>query len=121
MNHPDHRKKTHKCEENRRHAATLEIPERAYEDYQDKLKKGYSEELPDDNADFTDRGGAYEAVRPNINARALLVYSTPRNEWTMHLQKLRSNKHQGRVHPNVTEVYVSIIHVMLGKDGPRQK
>ena len=51
----------------------LEIPERAYEGCQDKLKKGYSEELPDDNADFTDRGGAFEAVRPNINARALQV------------------------------------------------
>ena len=47
--------------------------------------------------------------------------STPRNEWNMHLQKLRSNKHQGRVHPNVTEVYVPIIDMMLGKDGPRHK
>ena len=66
--------KTHKCKENGRHAAMLEIPERAYEGCQDKLKKGYySEELPDDNADFTDRGGAFEAVRPNINARALQV------------------------------------------------
>ena len=51
----------------------LEIPGRAYEDCQDKLKKGYSEELPDDNADFTDRGGAFKAVRPNVNARALQV------------------------------------------------
>ena len=31
--------KTHKCKENGRHAATLEIPGRAYEDCQDKLKK----------------------------------------------------------------------------------
>ena len=51
----------------------LEIPERAYEDCQDKLKKGYSEELLDDNADFTDRGGAFKAVQPNVKARALQV------------------------------------------------
>ena len=38
-----------------------------------QTQKGYSEELPDDNADFTDRGGAFEAVRPNVNARALQV------------------------------------------------
>ena len=30
---------THKCKENGRHAAMLEMPERAYEDCQDKLKK----------------------------------------------------------------------------------
>ena len=51
----------------------LEMRERAYEDCQDKLNKGYSEKLPDDNADFTDRGGAFEAVRLNVNARALQV------------------------------------------------
>ena len=38
VNHHDHRK-THKCKENGRHAATLEIPGRAYEGCQDKLKK----------------------------------------------------------------------------------
>ena len=31
--------KTHKCKENGRHAATLEIPGRAYKDCFDKLKK----------------------------------------------------------------------------------
>ena len=31
--------KTHKCKENGRHAAALEMPGRAYEDCQDKLKK----------------------------------------------------------------------------------
>ena len=38
VNQYDHRK-THKCKENGRHAAMLEMPERAYEDCQDKLKK----------------------------------------------------------------------------------
>ena len=67
------KKKTHKCKGNGGHAAMLKIPERAYEDSQDKLKKGYSEELPDDNAHFIDRGGAFEAVRPGVIARALQV------------------------------------------------
>ena len=31
--------KTHKCKENGRHAAMLEIPERVYEECQVKLKK----------------------------------------------------------------------------------
>ena len=48
--------------------------------------------------------------------------STPRNEWNRRLRrKLRSNKYQGREHPEGTVVYVPIIHMMLGKDGPRQK
>ena len=51
----------------------LEIPERAYEDCQGQTQKGYSEQLPDDNADFTDRGGAFVAVRPKDNVRALQV------------------------------------------------
>ena len=39
-----------------------------------QTQKGYSEELPDDNADFTDRGGGtFEAVLPKDNARALEV------------------------------------------------
>ena len=33
------KKKKHKRKENGRHAAMLEMPERAYEDCQDKLKK----------------------------------------------------------------------------------
>ena len=90
-----------------------------------QTQKGYSEELPDDNADFTDRGGAFEVVRPNVNARALQVWgSLVRPETSVigvYRRNIRSNKHQGRVHPNVTEVYVSIIDMMLGKDGPRQK
>ena len=31
--------KTHKCKENRRHAAMLDIPERVYDDCQVKLEK----------------------------------------------------------------------------------
>ena len=57
--------KTHKCKENRRHAATLEMPERAYEDCQDKLKKATVKSsqmimltLP--------IGGAFEAIRPKL-------------------------------------------------------
>ena len=45
------------------------IAERAYEDCQGKLEKGYSEELPDDNADFTDRGAPLKQHDPTY-ARA---------------------------------------------------
>ena len=68
------KKRSTNAKKTERHAAMLEIPERAYEDCQGQTQKGYSEQLPDDNADFTDRGGgAFEAVRPKDNARALEV------------------------------------------------
>ena len=48
-----------------------------------KKEKGYSEELPDDNADFTDRGAPLWQYDPKImRARSRLEgVSTPRNEW----------------------------------------
>ena len=53
--------------EKRTNAAKLEVPGRAYEACQDKLKKGYSEGLPDENADFTDRGeGALRQYDPKL-------------------------------------------------------
>ena len=100
----------------------LEIPERVYEDCQNKLKKGYSEELPDDNADFTDGGASLWQYDPKI-MRARSRFEEVRPETSgigVYRRKLRSNKHQGRVHPNGTVVYVPTIHMMLGKDGPRQ-
>ena len=64
--------KTHKCKENGRHAAMLEIPERVYEECQDKLKKATVKShqtilltLPIE--------GAFEASRPKVNTRALQV------------------------------------------------
>ena len=46
---------------------------------------------------------------------------TPRNEGHRRLPTKPSLEQTSRtVHPNVTEVYVLIIHMMLGKDGPRQ-
>ena len=67
------KKRSTNAKKTERHAAMLEIPERAYEDCQGQTQKGYSEQLPDDNADFTDRGGAFVAVRPKDNARSLQV------------------------------------------------
>ena len=47
--------KTHKCKKTEG-MPLLEIPERVYEECQARLKKGYSEDSRDDNADSTDRG-----------------------------------------------------------------
>ena len=47
---------------------------------------------------------------------------TPRNEWNRRLRtKTSLDQTQRTIHPNVTEVYVAIIHMMLGKDGSRKK
>ena len=89
-----------------------------------QTKKGYSEESPDDNADSTDRGVPLRQYDPKlIRARSWFEgVSTPSNEKIgVYGRKLRSNKHQGQVHPNVTGVYVPIVHMMLGEDGPKQK
>ena len=59
----------------------LQIPERACEDCQDKLKK-VTVKLPDDNADFTDRGALLRQYDPKLmRARSRFEgVSTPRNE-----------------------------------------
>ena len=77
----------------------LEIPERAYEDCQGQTQKGYSEQLPDDNADFTDRGGGpLKQYYPKImRARSRFEgVSTPRNEWNRRLQTKASLEQTSR-------------------------
>ena len=64
--------KTHKCKENGRHAAMLEMPDRAYEDCQHKLKKATVKS--NQTIMLTSPiGGSFEAVRPKVNARGLQV------------------------------------------------
>ena len=51
----------------------LEIPERAYEDCQDKLKKATVKSYQTIMLTSPTGGGAFAAVRPKDNARALQV------------------------------------------------
>ena len=53
-----------------------------------KTQKGYREELPDDNADFTDRGAPLKQYHPTLmRARSRFEgVSTPKNEWNRGLQ-----------------------------------
>ena len=64
-----------------------------------QTQKGYSEELPDDNADFTDRGGAplkqYDPKIMRSRSRFEGV-STPRNEWNRRLQTKTSLEQTSR-------------------------
>ena len=116
--------KTHKCRKNGRHAAMLEMPERAFEDCQHKLKNATVKSYRTIMLTSPIGGAPLRQYDPKLmRARSRFEgESTPTNEWNMRLRRtLRSNKHQGQVHPNVTEVYVPIIHMMLGKDGPRQR
>ena len=103
-----------------------------------QTRKGYSEESRDDDADSTDKAVHLRRYYPK-RTRARSGFEgvgTPRNEWKgVYERKLRSNKHQGQVHPNVKRkikaspewceredgVYVPIIHMMQAKDGPRKK
>ena len=69
-----------------------------------QTKKGYSEESRDDNAGSTNRETpSRQYDRKLLRARSWFEgVSTPRNEKIgVYGQKLRSNKHQGQVHPNV--------------------
>ena len=61
-------------------------------------KKGYSEELPDDNADFTDRGAPLWQYDPKImRARSRFEgVSTPRNMWNRRLQTKTSLEQTSR-------------------------
>ena len=63
-----------------------------------KKEKGYSEELPDDNADFTDRGAPLWQYDPNImRARSRFEgVSSPRNEWNRRLQTKTSLEQTSR-------------------------
>ena len=67
------KKKKHKRKENGRHAAMLEMPERAYEDCQDKLKKATVKSYQTIMLTSPTGGGTFVAVRPKDNARALQV------------------------------------------------
>ena len=100
-----------------------EMPERAYEDCQDKLKKATVKSYQT-IMQTSPIGGALEAVRPKVNARAQVCGGWVRPETSrigVYRRKLRFNKNQGQVHPNVTEVYVPIVHMMLGNDDTREK
>ena len=96
MNNHDHRK-THKCEEDRRHAAMLQIPERVYEDCQVKLEKD-TVKSRNDNADSTDRGVPLKQYDPKLmRARSRFEgVSTPRNEWNRRLQTKTSLEQTSR-------------------------
>ena len=63
--------KTHKCKKTEG-MPLLEIPERVYEECQARLKKDYSEDSRDDNADSTDRGVPLRHYDPKL-IRALQV------------------------------------------------
>ena len=69
-----------------------------------QTRKGYSEESRDDDADSTDKAVHLRRYYPK-RTRARSGFEgvgTPRNEWKgVYERKLRSNKHQGQVHPNV--------------------
>ena len=89
-----------------------------------QTRKRHSEESRDDNADSTDRGVPLKQYDPKL-MRARSRFEGVRRPVTIGIgvygRNLRSNKHQGQAHPNVTEAYVPIIHMTLGNDGPRQK
>ena len=59
-------------------------------------KKGYSEELPDDNADFTDRGAPLWQYDPKIMRARSRFLSPPRNEWNRRLQTKMSLEQTSR-------------------------
>ena len=67
------KKRSTNAKKTERHAAMLEIPERAYEDCQDKLKKATVKSYQTIMLTSPTGGGAFVAVRPKDNARALQV------------------------------------------------
>ena len=80
--------KTYKCKENGRHGAMLEMPERAYEDCQDKLTKaavkGYQTimlTLPIGGAPLRQCDPKLMCARSRFEG-----VSTSRNEWNRRLQ-----------------------------------
>ena len=91
-------KKTHKCKENGRHAAMLEMPERAYEDCQDKLKKATVKSYQTIMLTSPIGGAPLWQYDPKImRARSRFEgVSTPRNEWNRRLQTKTSLKQTSR-------------------------
>jgi len=67
------KKRSTNAKKTERHAAMLEMPERAYEDCQDKLKKATVKSYQTIMLTSPTGGGAFAAVRPKDNARALQV------------------------------------------------
>ena len=79
--------KTHKCKENGRHAAMLEIPERVYGEYQVKLEKA-TVKSHETIMLTTDRGVPLRQYDPKL-IRTLSRFEgvrTPRNEWNRRLR-----------------------------------
>ena len=79
--------KTHKCKENGRHAAMLEIPERVYGEYQVKLEKA-TVKSHETIMLTTDRGVPLRQYDPKL-IRTLSRFKgvrTPRNEWNRRLR-----------------------------------
>ena len=60
------KKQTHKCKEDGRHAAMSEMPERVYEDCQNKLKKATVKRAQTIMLDFIDRGAPLRQYDPNL-------------------------------------------------------
>ena len=89
MNHHDHRKNNAQMQIKRKACRYVRNTRKGLRRLSGQAQKGYSEELPDDNADFTDRGGApLKQYDPKImRARSRFEgVSTPRNEWNRRLQ-----------------------------------
>ena len=123
VNNHDHRKNA-QMQRKRKACRYVRNTRKGLRRLSEQTQKGYSVEGPDDNADFIDRGAPWRQYDPKL-MRARSRFEGVRRPVTIGIgvygRNLRSNKHQGQVHPYVTEVYVPIIHMMLGKDGPRQK
>ena len=66
----------------------LEIPKKGLRRLSGQTRKGCSEELPDDNADFTDRGAPLRQYDPKLmRARSRFEgVRTPRNDWNRRLR-----------------------------------
>ena len=103
-----------------------------------QTRKGYSEESRDDDADSTDKAVHLRRYYPK-RTRARSGFEgvgTPRNEWNRRLRTKialeqtsrtstsKREEEKSRHHPRganaKTGVYVPIIHVMQGKNGPRK-
>ena len=99
MNHHDHRKKqTHKCKEDGRHAAMSEMPERVYEDCQNKLKKATMWRAQTIMLILSIGGAPLRQYDPKLmRARSRFEgVRTPRNEWNRRLQTKTSLEQTSR-------------------------
>ena len=121
MNHHDHRKNA-QMQRQRKACRYVRNIRKGLRRVSEQTQKGYREESPDDNADSTDGGAPLRQYNPKpIRARCRFEGVCPEMSGIgVYGRKLRSNKHQGQVHPHVTGAYVPVIHMMQGKDGPRK-